>query len=127
MPPNTNPPEQTPPPPRQATALRRANHLADLLDNRFRVPGTDVRFGLDSIVGLIPVAGDTLTAAISLYPIVEAIRLRIGVWPITKMLFNVAIDWLIGLIPVLDLVFDVAFKANVRNAKILKKSLQKQR
>jgi len=112
--------------PRQAIAIRRANRIAGLFDNRFRIPGTSIRFGYDAIIGLIPGIGDTLTAAISLYPILEAIHLRIGIWPITRMLFNVAFDWLIGLIPVLDIVFDVAFKANVRNAKILNNALSKQ-
>lgn len=110
---------------REARALRRAEHLADLLDNRFKLPGTQIRFGFDSIVGLIPGIGDTLTAVVSLYPILEAFRLRIGAWPITKMLANVAIDWLLGLIPGLDLVLDVAFKSNARNAAILAKALAK--
>lgn len=111
--------------PREAAALRRANRIASLFDQRFRLPGTSIRFGYDSIIGLIPVVGDTLTAAVSLYPILEAIRLRIGAWPILKMLANVFIDWLIGLVPILDIVLDVAFKSNVKNAKILKDALSK--
>lgn len=110
---------------RRAAALRRADAIAKLLDNNFTFPGTDIRFGYDAIVGLIPGIGDALSAAISLYPIIEGYRLRIGAWPITKMLFNVAIDLLVGLIPGLDLIFDVAFKANVRNAQILTKALNK--
>lgn len=109
----------------RATALRRANAIADLLDNRFALPGTDIRFGLDAIVGLIPGIGDAVTSGISAYIVLQAFRLRIGPWPITKMIVNIALDFLVGLIPGLDLIFDVAFKANVRNAAILKKALDK--
>jgi hypothetical protein len=112
---------------REATVRRRADLIANLLDARFKLPGTSIRFGYDAIVGLIPGIGDTITSAVSLYLVVEAYRLRIGAWPITKMLFNVAIDWLVGLVPGLDVVLDVAFKANAKNAAILKKALDRRR
>lgn len=106
-------------------AMRRADAIARLLDNRFTLPGTDIRFGLDAIIGLVPGIGDTLTAGISAYIVLEAFRLRIGAWPIIKMIVNIVLDFLVGLIPGLDLIFDVAFKANVRNAAILKEALDK--
>jgi hypothetical protein len=113
--------------PREAAVVRRAEHIAKLFDKQFRLPGTSIRFGYDSIIGLIPGIGDTLSAIVSLYPIFEAVRLRIGVWPIFKMLLNVGVDWLVGLIPVLDIFFDVVFKANVKNANILTKALERRK
>lgn len=110
-----------------AKAIRRADAIAKLLDNRFKVPGTKIRFGYDAIIGLIPGVGDALSAGVSAYVVIEAIRQRIGIWPVTKMIFNIVIDFLVGLVPGIDLIFDVAFKANVRNAKILTDTLKKQR
>lgn len=106
-------------------ALRRAETVADLLDRAFRLPGTQVRFGLDSLVGLIPVVGDTATTLVGLYPVMEGLRFQIPRRTISKMLVNLGIDWLIGLIPVVDLVFDVAYKANLKNVELLKADLAK--
>jgi hypothetical protein len=105
--------------PDHAAALRRANRIAHLFDQRFRLPGTNIRFGYDAILGLIPVVGDTATAIISAYLVAQAIRLRIGIFPITRMIANITIDWLVGLVPGIDLILDVAFKANIRNINIL--------
>ena len=106
-------------------ALRRAETVADLLDRAFRLPGTHVRFGLDSLVGLIPVVGDTATTLVGLYPVMEGLRFQIPRRTISKMLVNLGVDWLIGLIPVVDLVFDVAYKSNLKNVELLKADLAK--
>ena len=108
-------------------ALRRASAIAEFLDNRFVLPGTNIRFGFDPIIGLIPGIGDTLSAGIGAYIVYEAIRLRIGVWPITKMIFNLAVDWLVGLIPVVDIFADTAIRPNAKNAKLLKEALEKRK
>lgn len=109
---------------RERAVLDRANRIADVLDERFSVPGTSLRFGWDSIIGLIPVIGDFIGAGISSYLVFEAIRLGIGPGPILRMLVNIVIDWLVGLVPLADIILDVAYKSNVKNARILADALQ---
>ncbi|MEM0984120.1 MAG: DUF4112 domain-containing protein [Planctomycetota bacterium] len=122
--PNAEPDAPLPDDPKKAAAIARARRLASVLDTQFTIPGTPIRFGLDPILGLLPVAGDTITAIMGLYPIFEARRLGVR-WPvILKMLLNLGLDWLVGLIPLVDLIFDVAFKANVRNLKLLEEELR---
>src|SRR5688500_9422137 len=86
------------------TDLRRARMLARLLDAQFSIMG--VRFGLDSIVGLIPVVGDTLTALASTYPIWVAKRHDLGKVVVSRMAFNVMVDWASGLVPVVGDLID---------------------
>lgn len=105
------------------TRARRIHRLARLLDAQFTVPGTRIRFGLDSILGLIPGAGDTVTAVFSGYIILEAYRLGGSRGTIVKMLGNVAIDWIIGSVPILGDIFDVGFKANLRNIALIERDL----
>ncbi|MEQ8769252.1 MAG: DUF4112 domain-containing protein [Phycisphaerales bacterium] len=93
--------------------------LARLMDSEFQLPGTSVRFGLDPIIGLLPVVGDTVTLVIGTLIIREAIRQRLPRRVIMKMLVNLGIDWLVGLLPGIDIVFDAAFKAHERNAGLL--------
>lgn len=103
--------------------LARIAWLADQLDTVFRIPGTNIRFGFDSIIGIVPVVGDTATLLIGLYPVMEASRLGVRKRVIGRMLANLGVDWLIGLIPLVDLVFDVAYKANIRNLRLLEAEL----
>ncbi len=107
--------------------LRRIEKLAYLFDARFEIPGTSIRFGWDGIIGLIPAVGDTLTLIPQLYLIFEALRLKLGRRTILKMLLNIGIDWLVGTIPVLGDLFDVAFKSNLRNAKLVAEAIRKKR
>ncbi len=100
-------------------SIRRITALADLLDSRFVIPGLGVRIGLDPIVGLIPVVGDTATALIGAYIVAEAVRLGTRKRVLARMTTNLALDWAIGLIPIVDIFFDVAFKANNKNARLL--------
>ncbi len=93
--------------------------MADLMDTRFRLPGTSFRFGLDPIIGLVPVLGDTVTAAIGAGMIGEARRLGLGLDVQARIVGNLAVDWLVGLIPGLDLVLDSAVKAHTRNALLI--------
>lgn len=95
------------------------DRLAGLMDSRFRVPGTGFRFGLDPIIGLVPVVGDTATALIGAAMIREAVRLRLGPGVIVRMLWNLAVDWAVGLVPGIDLILDSAVKAHSKNAALL--------
>jgi hypothetical protein len=106
--------------------LARLDAIAKLLDVAFVVPGTNFRYGIDGLIGLIPVVGDIITTAISLWLVREARALG-APWYITaRMLGNVAVDGVVGLVPVAGDAFDVMFRANVRNVRMLKRWLDKQ-
>ncbi|MEO0605563.1 MAG: DUF4112 domain-containing protein [Myxococcota bacterium] len=107
--------------------LSRIRALANILDTKYGVPGTPIRFGFDAILGVVPVVGDTATLLIGLYPVLEALRSRARKRTVAKMLGNLGIDWLLGLVPFLDLVLDVAFKANTRNLRLLERDLKRGR
>jgi len=102
-----------------AARLARLRKFAWLLDAQFGLPGTKFRFGLNSLVGLFPVAGDVTLGLVSLYLIVEAKRLGAPNTLVTRMLANVAIGVAGGAIPILGDLFDMAFKANLRNLALL--------
>ncbi len=99
--------------------------LADLLDSRFVIPGTNIRFGLDGVIGLVPVAGDIISALISFYLIGRASELGLSPWVKTRMVWNVALDTLVGAIPVLGDMFDVSYKSNRRNIALARRYLAK--
>jgi hypothetical protein len=107
----------------QAADLDRVRRLARLLDAQFEVAG--VRFGLDSLIGLVPVLGDSITTLIGLYPIWVAQQHKVGFFTRARMVGNLALDWAVGLVPLVGDVFDVGFKANLRNLELLEKALQK--
>ncbi|MFZ2029643.1 MAG: DUF4112 domain-containing protein [Vitreimonas sp.] len=94
-------------------------HLARFLDNAFVIPGTNIRFGMDGLLGLIPGAGDALSALISLYIIGRAKALGAPEQLLNKMRWNVVIDTVAGAVPFLGDLFDVAFKSNIRNVRLL--------
>jgi Domain of unknown function (DUF4112) len=93
--------------------------MSDLLDSRFRIPGTDIRFGLDFLVGLVPYAGDLVTFGFSGLLVVSMARHGASGMVVVKMLGNILLDTLVGSIPVLGDLFDLGFKANRRNYKLL--------
>lgn len=95
--------------------------LARLLDSRFRVPGTGLRFGLDGLLGLVPGVGDAAGLALSSMVIVQAVRLGARGATVARMVLNVAVDAVFGSIPLLGSVFDFAFKANTRNVALLQR------
>jgi hypothetical protein len=99
-------------------ALRR---WAVLLDSRFRVPGTSIRFGLDAIIGLIPGIGDISTPVFAALLLVQALRMRLPLVVQVRMVFNAGLDMLMGLVPVLGDLADVGWKANLRNLALLER------
>ena len=109
--------------PEEELALQRVARLAYWLDDRFRIPGTRLRMGLDGLLGLIPGIGDTATALIASYIVLEAARLGVPRATLARMLANVGLDYIVGLVPLLGDLGDFAFKANRRNAHILRDHL----
>ena len=103
--------------------LQNVERLAQLLDTEFEFAG--IRFGLDAIIGLIPVLGDSIAALIGLYPIYVARQHKLGWFVRFRMLLNLIIDWLIGIVPIIGDALDVGFKANIYNAKLLRRALEK--
>lgn len=99
--------------------LSKLRKLSVLMDKAFLIPGTNIRFGVDSIVGLIPVIGDTLTVAVSAYIYSFAKPAGVPWHKRTRMLWNIFVDWLIGLIPLVGDIFDIGFKANSKNVDII--------
>ncbi len=99
--------------------LRKLDVLADLMDTRLIIPGTNIPIGLDSIIGLIPGIGDTATLAVSGY-ILHKARPHVSPVIMSRMIWNVFIDWAIGIIPFFGDIFDVGWKANRKNVDMLK-------
>ena len=105
--------------------LARLEALSKLLDVAFILPGTKIRYGIDGLIGLIPVVGDIITTAISLWVVREARALGAPWYLTSRMLANVALDGVVGLVPVAGDAFDVMFRANVRNVRMLRRWLEK--
>lgn len=103
--------------------VARLKRLEHLLDRQFSIFG--FRFGIDGLAGLVPVAGDLVTGAMGLYLILEARRLGARRWTIAKMLGNWAVDVTIGAVPVAGDVFDMLFKSNTKNLRLLIADLEK--
>lgn len=97
----------------------KSQQLAELLDSKFTIPNTRIRFGLDPLLGLIPGAGDWIGGVISVYFLFYAVTLRAESSVLWRMFINILLDVLIGSIPLLGDLFDVYWKANKRNAAIL--------
>jgi hypothetical protein len=95
--------------------------LALWMDGVFRIPGVGIRFGLDSLIGLLPGVGDALTSIVSLYILSAASRFGIPRVTLARMAMNIAIDWMIGSVPLLGDVFDVYWKSNQRNVALLRR------
>jgi hypothetical protein len=101
--------------------LEWVNKMARLMDSQFRVPGTKFRFGLDPILGLIPVAGDLASYGISAVLVMAMARYGASGKVMVMMIGNVLLDAIIGSIPILGAIFDFAYKANNRNINLLQK------
>jgi hypothetical protein len=90
-------------------------------DELIRIPGTSIRFGLDALAGLIPGVGDALTGGVSVYVLFAATRMGAPPSVIARMAGNIALDLLLGMVPLLGDVFDVGWKANTRNVRLLER------
>jgi hypothetical protein len=99
--------------------IARIDALATLLDTALVIPGTGIRFGLDALIGFFPVLGDTITTALSLFIVHEAYQLGAPGHVIARMLGNVALDGVLGAVPLVGDVFDVLWRANRRNVRLL--------
>jgi hypothetical protein len=113
--------------PSQADSIARITALAKFLDSAFVIPGTNRRFGMDSVIGLVPGVGDAISAVLASYIIWEARQLGLPRWKIARMVGNVAFDTALGAIPIAGDVFDVFFKANQRNLRIIHDHIGKKR
>jgi Domain of unknown function (DUF4112) len=105
--------------------IARIDALATLLDTAFVIPGTQIRFGLDALIGLVPGIGDAITTVMSLFIVNEARALGAPPLLIARMLANVAFDGVVGAVPLVGDAFDVAFRANRRNMALLREHLDK--
>lgn len=94
--------------------------LATLMDSRFRIPGTNIRFGLDALIGLIPGAGEFATFLVSGYIILQLAQNGASGFVLARMILNVVIDSVVGAIPVVGDIFDIYFKANQRNMTLMR-------
>ena len=102
------------------TDKRNSNtQFANLLDSKFKIPGTNIRFGIDPLLGLVPGAGDWLAGVISLYFLIRAAMQGGKASVLARMFVNILLDVLLGSVPVLGEIFDVYWKANIKNAEIL--------
>jgi hypothetical protein len=102
-----------------APSLENLTLLAKLMDSQFRIPGTNIKFGLDALIGLVPGFGDFATFLISGYMITVLASNGASGFVLAQMVLNVIIDSVFGAIPVLGDIFDVAFKANQRNITLM--------
>lgn len=104
---------------------RRIEAMEMLLEGMFTIPGTNRRVGLDSLVGLVPVLGDLVTAGMGAWMVWEARNLGMSKWQLTRMAANVGVDTVLGAIPLVGDAFDFFFKSNSRNLRIIRKHLDK--
>ncbi|MBP6362412.1 MAG: DUF4112 domain-containing protein [Novosphingobium sp.] len=108
-----------------ASVRQRIEGLERLLEGMIEVPGLGRKVGLDALLGLVPVAGDAIAAALGLYLVWEARNLGMPRWQLWRMAGNVGVDTLIGAVPLAGDLFDFLYRSNTRNLKIVLKHLDK--
>ncbi|HEU4821010.1 MAG TPA: DUF4112 domain-containing protein [Qipengyuania sp.] len=108
-----------------ADVRRRMEAMERLLERSLTIPGTKVPVGLDSVVGLIPVVGDAIAAALGAYLLWEAKNLGLPKWKLWRMAGNIAFDAAVGAVPVAGDLFDFVFRSNSRNLRIVKRHLDR--
>jgi hypothetical protein len=106
---------------RLRSAERRIAGMAWLLDNSIPIPGTGRRFGIEPIVGLIPGAGDLLSAGMGVAVLLEASRFRLPKIVLVRMVTNTLLDLVVGAVPFLGDLFDFAYKSNTRNLELFRR------
>lgn len=115
------------PAPEIAARLRRVENLANWMDAGFRVPVLGIRFGWDSILGLVPVVGDLISALPSLWILTEAHRMGVRRGTLLRMIANTGADVVVGSVPIIGDLADVALKANRRNVALLRRDMVRPR
>jgi len=108
-----------------ASIRRRVEAMESVLEGLFVIPGTNRRVGLDGLVGLIPIVGDLITAAMGAWIVWEARNLGMSKWQLTRMAGNIGIDTLVGAIPFAGDLFDFLYKSNTKNLRIIRKHMDK--
>ena len=101
--------------------LRWVERVARLMDSQFRLPGTRFRFGLDPLLGLVPIVGDLSTTAVSVALLLTMLRHGASGAVVVRMALNILLDTFVGAIPILGNVFDFAYKSNERNVALLRR------
>lgn len=109
------------PPPATDERLRWVTRVAYLLDSQFRLPGTRFRFGLDPVLGLLPIVGDLSTTVVSVALLLTMMRYGASGAVVVRMALNILLDSVLGAIPVVGNVFDFAYKSNERNVALLRR------
>lgn len=110
---------------RRDSAVRRLDSLSYVMDNSIPLPGTNRRFGLDAVIGLVPGLGDAAGSLMSAYIVVQAARLGAPASSLVRMVLNVGIEAVVGAIPFVGDLFDAWFKANARNVRLLRQELDR--
>jgi hypothetical protein len=103
--------------------LRRARRVATLLDDAVTLPIVNVKIGLDSLVGLLPLSGDLAAGVLSLYIVFEAVRSGVPRTVVARMLVNIVVDTAVGSVPIVGDLFDVVWKANRRNVRLFERAV----
>tara|TARA_B100000073_G_C23534057_1_gene493203 strand:+ start:300 stop:662 length:363 start_codon:yes stop_codon:yes gene_type:complete len=103
--------------------LTRLRQLSENLDESFTIPGTNIKFGIDALIGLVPGGGDLIGGLFSLYLLRTAIKMKLPKSAILSIMFNIIIDTTIGIVPVIGDIFDIFWKSNKRNMRIIEKHL----
>ena len=106
--------------------LMRLRQISENLDESFTIPGTNIKFGIDALIGLVPGGGDLIGGLFSLYILRTAIRMKLPKKAILSIFFNIILDTTIGIIPIVGDIFDIFWKSNKRNMRIIEKNLIKQ-
>lgn len=106
---------------RKPAKKSRAHNLAHWMDDRFTIPGTNIRFGLDPVLSLLPGVGDIASGLISSYFLVLGVQQNLPAAVILRMGLNILLDMIVGALPLLGDIFDVGWKANTKNAELLEK------
>ncbi|WP_244472473.1 MULTISPECIES: DUF4112 domain-containing protein [unclassified Methylobacterium] len=106
-------------------AMLRLEQFAHVMDAAFVIPGINRRVGVDAVLGLVPGLGDLAGVCLSSYVVYEARRLGAPRWLLARMAMNVAFDGAVGIVPLAGDIFDAAFKANLRNVRLLRRHLER--
>jgi Domain of unknown function (DUF4112) len=108
----------------QLLKLARLRTVSDLWDRAFSIPGTQWRVGLESLAGLLPIGGDVVGLGISIYILWQVVQFNLPKTILLRMVFNIAIDALVGAVPILGDLFDMGWKANTKNVTLLESHLR---